>query len=166
MHSLWDKNWINFLINWDKNRSKHELTNPENSAYQCNRNFINLNRSLHNNELINKIHIMKLKTLSCILADLFWYVTGMVFSKGEIHTKMEFMELHAPFLLARTSPTIFKSKTKLEAFSISHLLLSTRQLVALVPSKSSAGQGFQFPSQNQRLISPFLLEIGTRLIIR
>lgn len=92
--------------------------------------------------------------------------TGMVFNKGEILIKMEFMAPHAPSLLGRTSPTHSKSKIKLEVSSIFHLLLSTRQLVVLVPSKSLAGQGSLSRSQTQLVISPFLLVIGTKSITR
>jgi hypothetical protein len=64
----------------------------------------------------------------------------MVFNKGEIHIKMEFMEPHVQFLLGRILHTNFKLKIKLEASSIFHLLLSTKQLVDLDPSKSLADQ--------------------------
>lgn len=92
--------------------------------------------------------------------------TGMVFNKGEILIKMEFMERHAPSLQGRTSPTHFKSKIRLEVSSISHLLLSTRQLVVLVQSKSLADQESLSHFLNQLLITVFLLVIGTKSITR
>jgi hypothetical protein len=64
----------------------------------------------------------------------------MVFNKGEILIKMEFMEPHVLFHLGRILHTNFKLKIKLEASSIFHLLLFTKQLVDLDPSKSLADQ--------------------------
>jgi hypothetical protein len=90
----------------------------------------------------------------------------MVFNKGEILIKMEFMEPHVLFHLGRILHTHFKLKIKLEASSIFHLLLSTKQLVVLDPSKSLADQGFLFHSLTLLMITHFSLVIGTILITR
>ncbi|GFY89785.1 SKU5 similar 5 [Actinidia rufa] len=81
----------------------------------------------------------------------------MVYNRGKIHTKMGFMEPHAPFHQAKTTLTLSRSKIRLAASSISPLLISTRLPAASEESEFSAGLSFQSPSQNPTEITPVLI---------
>ncbi|KAJ6406004.1 hypothetical protein OIU84_013881 [Salix udensis] len=63
----------------------------------------------------------------------------MEFNRGEIHTRMVSLGLHARFLRERTSHIFSKSRTRLEVSTTSRLSDSTRPPVLLEESESSAG---------------------------
>lgn len=88
--------------------------------------------------------------------------TGMAYSTGGTHGRMESTAQIVQSHLGRTSLTLSKSKTRLVAFSTSHHLECRKLLEDLVASEFGAALAFLSLFLLLQGTLPYLLGIGSR----